>query len=150
MGVEMALLRALAFHPKSVIEEIEAPPRVITQTVTQSAPQRGAPPQTRAENLPENSPTLQLLKARQTLQSPQSEDPGLKKAKPATSEKAKPAVSALERLAAVTSKHQQNVENKASQGGKLRNQSRISGKLRTKKQWLKKMPLRRQVRSKKR
>ncbi|MEY0596705.1 DNA polymerase III subunit gamma/tau [Providencia alcalifaciens] len=118
MGVEMALLRALAFHPKSVIEEIEAPPRVITQTVTQSAPQRGAPPQTRAENLPENSPTLQLLKARQTLQSPQSEDPGLKKAKPATSEKAKPAVSALERLAAVTSKHQQNVENKASQGVK--------------------------------
>ncbi|GAB1439728.1 DNA polymerase III subunit gamma/tau [Providencia sp.] len=118
MGVEMALLRALAFHPKSVIEEIEAPPRVITQAVTQSTPPRAAPPQARTENLPENSPTLQLLKARQALQSPQSEDPSPKKAKPVTSERAKPAASALERLAAVTSKHQQNVENRASQAGK--------------------------------
>lgn len=118
MGVEMALLRALAFHPKSVIEEIEAPPRVITQAVTQSTPPRAAPPQARTENLPENSPTLQLLKARQALQSPQSEDPSPKKAKPVTPERAKPAASALERLAAVTSKHQQNVENRASQAGK--------------------------------
>ncbi|MGG4606846.1 DNA polymerase III subunit gamma/tau [Providencia sp. Me31A] len=118
MGVEMALLRALAFHPKSVIEEIEAPPRVITQPVTQSMPQRGAAPQTRTENLPENSPTLQLLKARQALQSPQNEEPSPKKAKPVMPERAKPAASALERLAAVTSKHQQNVENKAAQAAK--------------------------------
>ncbi|MGG4672492.1 DNA polymerase III subunit gamma/tau [Providencia sp. Me1] len=125
MGVEMALLRALAFHPKNVIAEIEAPPKVITQAAVQSASpaapnmvQRVPPVQARAENLPDNSPTLQLLKARQALQSPQSEDPSPKKAKPVMPERAKPAASALERLAAVTSKHQQNVVNKAAQAAK--------------------------------
>lgn len=125
MGVEMALLRALAFHPKNVIAEIEAPPQVIPQAAVQSAPsaalnmsQRVPPTQVRAENLPDNSPTLQLLKARQALQSPQSEDPSPKKAKPVMPERAKPAASALERLAAVTSKHQQNVENRAAQAAK--------------------------------
>ncbi|EJD6046511.1 DNA polymerase III subunit gamma/tau [Providencia rettgeri] len=125
MGVEMALLRALAFHPKNVIAEIEAPLQVIPQAAVQSAPsaalnmsQRVPPTQVRAENLPDNSPTLQLLKARQALQSPQSEDPSPKKAKPVMPERAKPAASALERLAAVTSKHQQNVENRAAQAAK--------------------------------
>lgn len=121
MGVEMALLRALAFHPKSVIEEVEPPPRIVQQapTVSQSAAQqRVAPVMPRSENLPDNSPTAQLLKARQALQAPQSEDPSPKKAKPVMSERAKPAASALERLAAVTSKHQQNVENRASQSAK--------------------------------
>ena len=125
MGVEMALLRALAFHPKNVIAEIETPPQVIPQAAVQSAPsaasnmsQRVPPTQARAENLPDNSPTLQLLKARQALQSPQSEDLSPKKAKPVMPERAKPAASALERLAAVTSKHQQNVENRAAQAAK--------------------------------
>ncbi|WP_272574422.1 DNA polymerase III subunit gamma/tau [Providencia sp. PROV259] len=121
MGVEMTLLRALAFHPKSVIEEIEPPPRIVQQAAVVNQPvtqQRVAPSMPRSENLPENSPTAQLLKARQALQVPQSEDPSPKKAKPVMSERAKPAVSALERLAAVTSKHQQNVENKASGSAK--------------------------------
>ncbi|QCJ69302.1 DNA polymerase III subunit gamma/tau [Providencia heimbachae] len=121
MGIEMALLRALAFHPKSVIAEIEVPPKLV-----QSVPNQVAQPEIPAvtnrpvtqrvspENLPENSPTLQLLKARQALQVPQNEDPDSKKNKPAMPEKAKPAASALERLAAVTSKHQQNIANKAS------------------------------------
>lgn len=118
MGVEMALLRALAFHPKSVIEEVEPPPRIVQQAPVVNQPvaqQRVAPSMPRSENLPENSPTAQLLKARQALQ---SEDPSPKKAKPVMSERAKPAVSALERLAAVTSKHQQNVENRASGSAK--------------------------------
>ena len=117
MGVEMTLLRALAFHPKSIIEEIEIPPRLVQNVSTQSAPvavNRQIPSNPSAENLPENSPTLQLLKARQALQSPQNEDPDSKKPKPAMPQKAKPAASALERLAAVTSKHQQNIESKAS------------------------------------
>ncbi|WP_369310269.1 DNA polymerase III subunit gamma/tau [Providencia rettgeri] len=121
MGVEMTLLRALAFHPKRVIEDIEPPPRMVQQTTVASQPaaqQRVAPQMPRPENLPDNSPTAQLLKARQALQAPQSEDPSPKKAKPVTPERAKPAASALERLAAVTSKHQKNVENRASQPAK--------------------------------
>ncbi|HEQ1857860.1 TPA: DNA polymerase III subunit gamma/tau [Providencia alcalifaciens] len=126
MGVEMALLRALAFHPKSIIEEVELPPKLVSSAPTStfqpepapSTVRRPAPQPASAENLPENSPTLQLLKARQALQSPQSEDPSPKKTHPVTSERAKPAVSALERLAAVTSKHQQNVMEKASQSTK--------------------------------
>lgn len=123
MGVEMALLRALAFHPKSIIEEVELPPKLVSNASAStfqpepapSTVRRPAPQPASAENLPENSPTLQLLKARQALQTPQSEDPSPKKTHPVTSERAKPAVSALERLAAVTSKHQQNVMEKASQ-----------------------------------
>ncbi|HHR5880215.1 TPA: DNA polymerase III subunit gamma/tau [Providencia alcalifaciens] len=123
MGVEMTLLRALAFHPKSVIEEVELPPKLVSSVPASTFQPEPAPPTVRrsapqspsAENLPENSPTLQLLKARQALQTPQSEDPSPKKTHPVTSERAKPAVSALERLAAVTSKHQQNVMEKASQ-----------------------------------
>lgn len=123
MGVEMALLRALAFHPKSIIEEVELPPKLVSNAPAStfqpepapSTVRRPAPQPASAENLPENSPTLQLLKARQALQTPQSEDPSPKKTHPVTSERAKPAVSALERLAAVTSKHQQNVMEKASQ-----------------------------------
>ncbi|OAT49177.1 DNA polymerase III subunit gamma/tau [Providencia heimbachae] len=121
MGIEMALLRALAFHPKSVIAEIEVPPKLVqsvpNQVIQPEIPAVTNRPVTQRispENLPENSPTLQLLKARQALQVPQNEDPDSKKNKPAMPEKAKPAASALERLAAVTSKHQQNIANKAS------------------------------------
>ncbi|MBP6123293.1 MULTISPECIES: DNA polymerase III subunit gamma/tau [Providencia] len=121
MGIEMALLRALAFHPKSVIAEIEVPPKLVqsvphqvTQPEIPAVTNRPVTQRISPENLPENSPTLQLLKARQALQVPQNEDPDSKKNKPAMPEKAKPAASALERLAAVTSKHQQNIANKAS------------------------------------
>ncbi|MCW2255845.1 DNA polymerase-3 subunit gamma/tau [Providencia alcalifaciens] len=115
MGVEMALLRALAFHPKSIIEEAAAP-KVISQ------PERIAPtrssvsaPVPASQVVSENNPTLQLLKAREALQSPQNEGPDAKKNKPAMPEKAKPAVSALERLAAVTSQRQKNVANNPSE-----------------------------------
>ncbi|MTC60132.1 DNA polymerase III subunit gamma/tau [Providencia rustigianii] len=126
MGVEMALLRALAFHPKNIIEEIELPPKLVASDSvpsfqSESVPvtvKRQVPPPVSAEYLPENSPTLQLLKARQALQAPQSEDPSPKKTNPVTSERVKPAASALERLAAVTSKHQQNMLNKATQSTK--------------------------------
>ncbi len=121
MGIEMALLRALAFHPKSVIAEIEVPPKLVQSVPNQviqpeipAVTNRPVTQRINPENLPENSPTLQLLKARQALQVPQNEDPDSKKNKPAMPEKAKPAASALERLAAVTSKHQQNIANKAS------------------------------------
>lgn len=116
MGVEMALLRALAFHPKSIIEEVAAP-KVISQP-ERIAPTRSpasAPTSARSASVTENNPTLQLLKAREALQSSQNEGPDAKKNKPAMPEKAKPAVSALERLAAVTSQRQKKAVNSPSE-----------------------------------
>lgn len=117
MGVEMALLRALAFHPKNVIEEPTAPALIAPPSpaaVTRTAPPSRAAPAAIAEN----SPTSQLLKARESLQSSQNEGFNAKKNKPAAPEKAKPAMSALERLAAVTSQHQQNIANRATEAKK--------------------------------
>ncbi|MEY1577984.1 DNA polymerase III subunit gamma/tau [Providencia manganoxydans] len=114
MGVEMALLRALAFHPKNVIEEPISP-----APTTQSTPPtvaRTAPPARPAPAvIAENSPTSQLLKAREALLSSQNEGSNAKKNKPAAPEQAKPAMSALERLAAVTSQHQQNIASRAAE-----------------------------------
>ncbi|EKT54188.1 DNA polymerase III subunit gamma/tau [Providencia sneebia] len=121
MGVEMALLRALAFHPKKVIEEVVTPvafskPEPVMPTKKSiAAPTVSSASATENVALAENSPTLQLLKAREELKSSQNEDTNVKKHKPAASEKAKPAMSALERLAAVTSSYQKSIENRASE-----------------------------------
>nr|ELR5112167.1 DNA polymerase III subunit gamma/tau [Providencia stuartii] len=114
MGVEMALLRALAFHPKNVIEEPISP--APTTQITPPTVARTAPPARPAPAvIAENSPTSQLLKAREALLSSQNEGSNAKKNKPAAPEQAKPAMSALERLAAVTSQHQQNIASRAAE-----------------------------------
>ncbi|PKH21386.1 DNA polymerase III subunit gamma/tau [Enterobacterales bacterium CwR94] len=105
MGVEMTLLRALAFHPKAVISEpvattagavkASAPPPEPSAAAA-SAPQPASTPASAA--LP--SSTSQLLQARTQLMR-QQEAPKPKKSEPAAPG-ARPASSALERLAAVT------------------------------------------------
>ncbi|ACS84824.1 DNA polymerase III subunit gamma/tau [Musicola paradisiaca] len=133
MGVEMSLLRALAFHPQQVISEpsptVVAPvtiPPVAAETppVTSAAPARrtGAaeppametPRSTDAPPMPDEPPaalpdsTAQLLQARSQLLRRQGTPP-TKKAEPAASGNARPATSALERLASVTERGQQQM-----------------------------------------
>lgn len=63
MGVEMSLLRALAFHPKNIVEEITFPivaaqPKLVVSAQPQvSASSR----MSESTTISENSPTLQLL-----------------------------------------------------------------------------------------
>ncbi|CAM3520953.1 DNA polymerase III subunit gamma/tau [Rouxiella silvae] len=105
MGVEMTLLRALAFHPKVFIAEpavneqkAAAPQPMPTQQAP--SPARGAPATSQPDaTIPDS--TAQLLQARtQLLRQQGSSSP--KKAEPAAPGKAQPANSVLERLASVT------------------------------------------------
>ncbi|WP_038903695.1 DNA polymerase III subunit gamma/tau [Dickeya zeae] len=146
MGVEMALLRALAFHPSQVIAE---PVPVSTSPLTPAAPLATEParmpasapvvgvapvapgaepmvndapqggsivslpptlPSTAENNLPDA--TAQLLQARSQLLNRQGNTPA-KKAEPAASGKTRPVNSALERLASVTERGQQQMAAKA-------------------------------------
>ncbi|MDX7991188.1 DNA polymerase III subunit gamma/tau [Xenorhabdus littoralis] len=116
MGVEMALLRALAFHPKAVIDEASSPTAEtpVAPIVSTSAPiartqlvsNNGASEQAEQRvsksmdtAAPANSPTAKLLQARSSLTRQGNIPP--KKSDPAESAKAKPASSALDRLVAV-------------------------------------------------
>ncbi|AHG21474.1 DNA polymerase III subunits gamma and tau [Chania multitudinisentens RB-25] len=120
MGVEMSLLRALAFHPKAVIPEpaalvqeqallaqpqnnmASAPP-----THLQEAPPLGQSAVPPADNQLTHLPdaTAQLLKARtQLLRQQGASTP--KKSEPAAPGAARPVNSALERLASVTERSQ--------------------------------------------
>ncbi|WON76165.1 DNA polymerase III subunit gamma/tau [Serratia sp. UGAL515B_01] len=119
MGVEMTLLRALAFHPKATIPEpaftaseqvaqrqgnivIEAQSDLqdTPPPLGQVAPAQNHPP----THLPDA--TAQLLKARtQLLRQQGASTP--KKNEPAASGKAQPVTAALERLASVTERSQQ-------------------------------------------
>ncbi|CAM3838701.1 DNA polymerase III subunit gamma/tau [Serratia silvae] len=118
MGVEMTLLRALAFHPKAVIPEpvamvqiAPAQPQgnmaVAPPSLYPDAPPplgQAAPPQnTQPTNLPDA--TAQLLKARTQLLRQQGASTA-KKNEPAAPGIARPANSALERLASVTERSQ--------------------------------------------
>ncbi|WP_387464530.1 DNA polymerase III subunit gamma/tau [Photorhabdus sp. RM323S] len=129
MGVEMALFRALAFHPKTVIEEVAAPvvhghPAAIPSVAAQPQHNQGNTPSAYPIDEPvpvdsvsqpepqipqalASSPTAQLLKARSVLSRQQEQTPP-KKPKPATSVKARPATSALERIAAVSGQRPQS------------------------------------------
>ncbi|KAB8305698.1 DNA polymerase III subunit gamma/tau [Rouxiella chamberiensis] len=122
MGVEMTLLRALAFHPKVIIAEpapvpVAAPAYVPPQAPVQSAapynapqapqaPQNYSSPPSQGNAEPAQMPdtTAQLLQARTQLLRQGSTTP--KKAEPAAPGKARPANSALERLASVTERAQ--------------------------------------------
>jgi len=110
MGVEMALLRALAFHPKQVIAEPVARPAMTPQAqpVAPPAPPVAAtPPHTGQEAEPPGTlpdTTSQLLQARTQLMRQQGATKP-KKGEPAA-QSARPASSALERLASVTERSQ--------------------------------------------
>ncbi|MDS4035679.1 DNA polymerase III subunit gamma/tau [Citrobacter amalonaticus] len=111
MGVEMTLLRALAFHPRMPLPEPEVPrqsfapvaPTAVmtpTQVPQQSAPGQPAP----AAPLPES--TSQVLAARNQLQRAQGATKA-KKSEPAAAPRARPVNNAaLERLASVSERVQ--------------------------------------------
>lgn len=109
MGVEMTLLRALAFHPKVFIAEPAAPvqvaaPQAFVAPPARTVHQENPPPQEGPQpGIPDS--TAQLLQARtQLLRQQGNTNP--KKAEPAAPGKARPANSALERLASVTERVQ--------------------------------------------
>ncbi|REF27137.1 DNA polymerase-3 subunit gamma/tau [Xenorhabdus cabanillasii] len=113
MGVEMALLRALAFHPKTIIEETPEPHNVEMPAASAIAASTPVQPdnivskksteqkmsQTSGAESVADSPTAKLLQARNMLSRQGNAPP--KKAEPAASVKTKPASSALERLVTV-------------------------------------------------
>ncbi|CNH78280.1 DNA polymerase III subunits gamma and tau [Yersinia aldovae] len=131
MGVEMTLLRALAFHPKAIIAESQIvpvnAPVVITNNTT-PAPQRDPTAQLPVAAIPDAPPprgaaevntqlpdaTAQLLQARTQLLR-QSGATTTKKNEPAAPGKARPANSALERLASVTERSQQRLAAKITE-----------------------------------
>ncbi|OTA18414.1 DNA polymerase III subunit gamma/tau [Xenorhabdus vietnamensis] len=124
MGVEMALLRALAFHPKTVIEETPPLPAVenfvatievapVAQPSAQFSSNNGEKehleqrmPQPIGNESTDSSPTAKLLQARNSLTRQGNTPP--KKPEPAESAKAKPTSSALERLVAVAEQRPQS------------------------------------------
>ncbi|MFZ1873777.1 MAG: DNA polymerase III subunit gamma/tau [Chania sp.] len=126
MGVEMTLLRALAFHPKAVIPEpvamVQQVPMVQPQSQIAPAPppqfQDAPPPLGQAAAPQNNQPTslpdatAQLLKARtQLLRQQGASTP--KKNEPAAPGTARSANSALERLASVTERSQKRQADKS-------------------------------------
>ncbi|QHB33523.1 DNA polymerase III subunit gamma/tau [Yersinia canariae] len=136
MGVEMTLLRALAFHPKAIIAEPQiAEPQIISASTpaavventsapqqkqapvyTQHVPQHEAPPLGAAVQVNTDLPdsTAQLLQARTQLLR-QSGTTTPKKNEPAAPGKARPANSTLERLASVTERSQQRLAAKSTE-----------------------------------
>ena len=104
MGVEMTLLRALAFHPRMPLPEPEAPPvQAIQAAPAQQAVPASAPPSP-PPNLPQT--TSQVLAARSQLQRSQGA-PTPKKSEPAAATRARPVNNAaLERLSSITERVQ--------------------------------------------
>ncbi|EBC5054817.1 DNA polymerase III subunit gamma/tau [Salmonella enterica] len=111
MGVEMTLLRALAFHPRMPLPEPETPRQSfapVAPTAVMTLPQvqqQSAPaPQTSPASLPAS--TSQVLAARNQLQRAQGVTK-TKKSEPAAASRARPVNnSALERLASVSERVQ--------------------------------------------
>ncbi|CRX39933.1 DNA polymerase III subunit gamma/tau [Yersinia enterocolitica] len=132
MGVEMTLLRALAFHPKAIIAEPQRVPVSASAAIadntpapqqhfqapssTQHAPQYEAPPlgATASVNTELPDATAQLLQARTQLLRKSGTTPP-KKNEPAAPGKARPVNSALERLASVTERSQQRLAAKSTE-----------------------------------
>lgn len=114
MGVEMTLLRALAFHPHQPIAEPEQPPaprlRQAPPPAASSLPSerdnRRAPAPSEAKSV--SNTTSQILQARNQLMQQQQDAERTKKTEPAALRQARPAKSsALERLASVTDRIQE-------------------------------------------
>ncbi|MBA4711077.1 MULTISPECIES: DNA polymerase III subunit gamma/tau [Citrobacter] len=110
MGVEMTLLRALAFHPRMPLPEPEVPRQsfapvapTAVMTPTQVPQQQIAPAQ---QNVPLSDATSQVLAARSQLQRAQGATKP-KKSEPAAASRARPVNNAaLERLASVSERVQ--------------------------------------------
>ncbi|WP_313354612.1 DNA polymerase III subunit gamma/tau [Kosakonia cowanii] len=112
MGVEMTLLRALAFHPRAPLPAPEvqqasfapvAPTAVMSPQQVAPAPQAQPAPQ---QDVPLPPSTSQVLAARRQLQQAQGADKA-KKSEPAAATRARPVSNAaLERLASVTERVQ--------------------------------------------
>ncbi|UTD19977.1 DNA polymerase III subunit gamma/tau [Citrobacter sp. SX206] len=110
MGVEMTLLRALAFHPRMPLPEPEVPRQsfapvapTAVMTPTQVPQQQPAPAQ---QNVPLSDATSQVLAARSQLQRAQGATKA-KKSEPAAASRARPVNNAaLERLASVSERVQ--------------------------------------------
>lgn len=135
MGVEMTLLRALAFHPKVDIAETEhasafaaehsVPPLVDVAPQGMVAPHRAAVPMAAEPALPAAAPpqaapavpdsTAQLLQARSRLRQKAAGGSDVKKSEPAAQQRAQPASSALERLANISERGQQKMAAAAEQ-----------------------------------
>ncbi len=111
MGIEMTLLRALAFHPNAPLPEPEAPPQTYVPATTpvmqpsQAPVQNSAPVTPPAATLPES--TNQVLAARRQLQQGNQGATQPKKSEPAAASRVRPVNNAaLERLASVTERVQ--------------------------------------------
>ncbi|WP_219352289.1 DNA polymerase III subunit gamma/tau [Citrobacter sp. Colony219] len=110
MGVEMTLLRALAFHPRMPLPEPEVPRQsfapvapTAVMTPAQVPQQQPAPAQ---QNVPLSDATSQVLAARSQLQRAQGVTKP-KKSEPAAASRARPVNNAaLERLASVSERVQ--------------------------------------------
>ncbi|WP_086871147.1 DNA polymerase III subunit gamma/tau [Kosakonia pseudosacchari] len=114
MGVEMTLLRALAFHPRMPLVAPEAPQQSFAPVAPTAvvAPQQVVPAQQMPSQMPppQDVPmpdaTSQVLAARRQLQRAQGADKA-KKSEPAAATRARPVSNAaLERLASVTERVQ--------------------------------------------
>ncbi|WP_049294369.1 DNA polymerase III subunit gamma/tau [Franconibacter helveticus] len=109
MGVEMTMLRALAFHPRAPLPEPQAesaPSPMVDLPIINATPEPkpALAPRETATSLPDT--TSQVLQARSQLQRAQGATK-LKKSEPAAPGEARPVkTSALERLAAVTERVQ--------------------------------------------
>jgi DNA polymerase-3 subunit gamma/tau len=106
MGVEMTLLRALAFHPRQPLPEPEVKPAAVAAPapMPSAAPVAPQPASSPPQNLPQS--TSQVLAARSRLQrAPGATTP--KKSEPAAASRARPVNNAaLERLSSITERVQ--------------------------------------------
>ncbi len=111
MGVEMTLLRALAFHPRMPLPEPETPrqsfaPVAPTAVMTPPQVQQSSAPAPQTSPAPLPASTGQVLAARNQLQRAQGVTK-TKKSEPAAASRARPVNnSALERLASVSERVQ--------------------------------------------
>ncbi|EAO2688053.1 DNA polymerase III subunit gamma/tau [Salmonella enterica] len=111
MGVEMTLLRALAFHPRMPLPEPETPRQSfapVAPTAVMTPPQVPQPSAPASQTSPASLPasTSQVLAARNQLQRAQGVTK-TKKSEPAAASRARPVNnSALERLASVSERVQ--------------------------------------------
>ncbi|WP_370608884.1 DNA polymerase III subunit gamma/tau [Citrobacter portucalensis] len=111
MGVEMTLLRALAFHPRMPLPEPEVPrqsfaPVAPTAVMTPTQVQQQPAPAQQQQNVLLSDATSQVLAARSQLQRAQGATKA-KKSEPAAASRARPVNNAaLERLASVSERVQ--------------------------------------------
>lgn len=122
MGLEMTLLRALAFHPKMPLPEPEVQPQSFAPvaptavlTPTQIAPQQPVAPAPPASSAPLPDATSQVLAARNQLQRATGATKA-KKSEPAAGVRTRPVNNAaLERLASMTERTQARAASPAAE-----------------------------------